>query len=198
MRKLITVLSLACLYALSGCKAIQQELDKLSDAELASYVQKATDAASYEALRLAAKKYPNDLPMIVSDAKLADQIDTAIIDDFNKTTGDVLSSAVDLALSKFNNKLSSQVSDAIQAAVLAIKVSVNLPKNPTDKLDARTKGAVIAAFTGIKTGTERFLAGQSGTAPGAAPTPPTPVTPPVPAPPTARMAEKNNQVVWPR
>ncbi len=189
MRKMIALLGMICVSVLAGCGPIQQELDKLSDAELASYVQKATDAAASYGLKLAAKKYPNELPTIIADTKLADQIDKAIIDDFNKNTGDIFTSAVDLALSKFDNKLSPQVSDAIQAAILAIKVTVNLPKNPTDKLDARTKGAILAAFTGISTGAEKFLASQSGVAPAPAP---------VPAPPMARMAEKTNRIVWPR
>lgn len=135
---------------LSSCTTVS----KLSDEDLASYVQLGAEQAAKYGLKLALDKNPADAAKITADVGIAvDAIDKVVLPAFQGAgTGDVLRSAVDQALEKLDAKLSPMVKIAIQGAVDIASVSVKLPDNPTDKLDARTKKALVALFQGLEAG----------------------------------------------
>jgi hypothetical protein len=182
MKILFAVLALFAFgFASVGCSTVTNAIDRLSDDELAAYLQTGAKDATKFGIAYAQKKYPDKAPQIKADGKNADvALRGTIIPSFSgASTGDVARAAVDQAIAFLANKLSSAQIDGLVLVANTVITLVPMPKNPTDKLSPRLKKAVAAFFTGMAEGDEEAL-GIPGPAP--APNPAPAPTPPPPAP----------------
>lgn len=154
--KLIAFLCAAAL--LSGCS----QVDRLSDDELASALETGARNAVKYSLKAALNKVSADDALRISkDALAADQVITQnLVPALSGTdTATVLRSAVDTALSLLKDKVTNpKVVAAIDLGIEVIAVEVNLPKNPADKLDDRTRKAILGVFVGISEGIRLAIA----------------------------------------
>lgn len=148
--KAIAILGLAIL--MSGCS----QLDKISDDDLArDLLVGARGAVKYSLQAAFRKATPDEAARLSKDALAADQVITQnLIPVFSGAqTTDVLRSSVDAALALFKNKVSNpKLAAAIDLGIEVIAMEVKLPKNPTDKLDERTRKAILGALSGISEG----------------------------------------------
>lgn len=170
-----------------GCGAVgtaKDALAKLTDDELAAYVQAGAKEATSFGIGFAMKKYPDKAAQIRTDGQNADQVlRTVIIPIFSKvSTGSVARSAVTDAVALLGSKLSATQADGILLVANTVLTMVPLPANPADKLDVRTAKAVAAFFTGMAEGDESAL-GLPNPTPAPAPAPVPVPAPPPPAPP---------------
>jgi hypothetical protein len=146
---LLLALAIASLTLGAGCVAVE----RLSDEDLAKVVQTGAEKASEYGIKFALEREPSRSGAIISAAATAESlIRGSILPIFSTPSQDVWRSTVDSALLQFNEQLDPQIRAAIQLAINVLAAQVNLPANPTTKLDARTLGAVKAFFTGLATG----------------------------------------------
>lgn len=175
---LLATLSLAAV----GCTTITHELDRLSDDELASYLEAGAQKATGFGVKYAIKKNPDKMAQIQKDGTLGDQIirEVMIPAFTNSASGTVLKGAIDVAVAKLASKLSGSPIDTILMVADTLVAQVPLPKNPADKLSPRLQKAIGASFLGMAEGLEQALG-----IPSPVPTPvvPPPAPPPSPAPP---------------
>jgi len=145
-----------------GCKYV----DRLSDDQLASYVQQGAENAVKYGLRLAIQKSSDNGAAILADARIADTIDRQnVVPVFSDAaTADLVRSAVDTALALLKSKVKQEVADAILLALDVLESQIPLPQNPADKIDERTRKALLALFTGIGAGLDDVLGAQMPTA----------------------------------
>lgn len=139
-------------FLMMGCS----QIDRLSDEQLAADLNVGAKSIVKYSLKLALKKLsPEDQAKVSADAQLADKILVEnILPIFSGTsTADLLRSSVDQALSQLKGKIKDpRVSAAIELGTELIIADVTLPKNPADKIDARTRLALQGVFTGISAG----------------------------------------------
>lgn len=184
----------AALLILGGCAQIAQ----IPDDVLAKDLNKGARKAVSYGLSYAIRKAPADAQKIKDAAQIGDTIlKQNIIPIFSgATTGDVARSAVDTALSLLDSKIGNpEVVAAIQLAIDILSANINLPTNPADKLDARTKMALNGLFTGMSSGIEDVLTPTPAVTPVPPPVPPT--TPPAPTPaPAAPAARQSTKLHW--
>lgn len=165
-KKALMLLALAA-GPLSGCRAAAQ----LSDDQLAAYVQAGSSAAVEFGLKFAEGKEPDRAQQIAADAAAADAVIKADIlgpsGVFAGTSGQVLASAAQTALSMLSDKVSPTVGVIVQTALAVLTANVALPDNPAGALDDRTRKALVALFTGISQGIEAVPPPAAGATPTA-------------------------------
>ncbi len=161
--KAIAILGLAIL--MSGCS----QLGKISDDDLARDLTIGSRSAVKYSLQLALRKTaPDEAVRIKADAKTAaDIISKNVIPVFSGTgTQELLRSAVDTALALLKNKVTNpKVVAAVDLGIEVIAMDVQLPKNPADRLDERTRKAILGIFSGIVQGVSDAVPDLAPTAP---------------------------------
>lgn len=163
--KILALLALCAVSLLGGCKVVNQ----IPDDQLAAGIKTVSYNSVYFGLKAVLANNPGKYQQLSADvAATTNILRTNVIPVFSgATTGDVLVAAVDQALSQLS--VSSTVSDVIKVALAIVETQVTLPANPADKLDPRTKGALLAFFSGTADGLDQAVKDT-----------------PAPAPPTAR------------
>jgi hypothetical protein len=152
-----------------GCTQISQ----LSDDDLAAYVNVGAEKSVVYGLKFAARKYPEKAAAIQKDAiVVAGVIDDTVMKMLNGTASDVLRSTVGQISQLLTSKIASlpsgeALADTVKLTVDIVALNIKLPKNPADKIDERTKGALIAFFKGVSTGAKTAFAAPVPGAPAA-------------------------------
>lgn len=148
MRQAISVVAIL---SLLGCS----QIDKIPDDQLAADLEIGAKAIVKYGLASAVRKYPADAEKITADAKIADLVIVQnILPVFSGAeTSAVLRSAVDQALALLKGKIAdARVLAAISLGTEIIIADVQLPKNPADKIDLRTRKLLVGIFSGISLG----------------------------------------------
>lgn len=143
--------------ALSGCSQIAE----IPDDKLAEDLFIGGKRAVEYGLRLALKKSAPDVAkQITENAALANTILKGEIIPLlsGASTGEVLRGALDVALKNLWTKIKPEIRDAVQLSLSILISNVQLPKNPTDRLDDRSKKALSGLFNGISQGVDAVLA----------------------------------------
>lgn len=151
---------------LGGCS----QLARIPDDQLAQDLYIGAKQAIQFGLRLAIKKAsPEGAKTIADDAKIGNTIVKGEILPLLKgsATAVLLRSALDLALTNLWIKIKPELREVVQLSLSILIANIDLPKNPADQLDERTKKALTGLFTGISEGVDAVL---------------TPATPAPPAP----------------
>lgn len=162
--RLTLAVGLLMILTQGSCTAIANIPDDVLAKDLNIGAQKAVEYG----LKYAISKSPTDAQAIRDNAKIADDIIKAnILPIFSgASTGDILKSALDTALSQLWAKASAQVRDTIQLAITILTANIPLPANPADKIDERTKKALNGFFSGLAAGLDVVLAqAPTGTGP---------------------------------
>jgi hypothetical protein len=153
-----------------GCTAISQ----LSDEDLAGYVNVGAEKAVEYGLKFVVQKYPEKAAAVQKDALVvAGMIDDTVMKMLTGTTADVLRSTVSQISQLLTAKIASlpsgaMLADTVKLTVDIVALNIKLPKNPAEKIDERTKGALIAFFKGVSTGARAaFVPVPAGTSPTA-------------------------------
>ncbi len=161
--KTLAIIGLAIL--MSGCS----QLAKISDDDLARDLTIGSRSAVKYSLQLALRKAaPDEAARIKADAKTAADIITKnVIPVFSGTqTNELLRSAVDTALALLKSKITNpKVVAAVDLGIEVIAMDVQLPKNPADRLDDRTRKAILGIFSGITQGVSDAVPDLAPTAP---------------------------------
>lgn len=155
-RKLVAVLvvMLAACGSSIGCTTISQ----LSDEDLAGYVNTGAEKAVEYGLKYAVKKFPEKAAAIQKDAVVvAGVIDDTVMKMLTGTTSEVLRSTVGQISQFLTAKIASlpsgeMLADTVKLTVDIVALNIKLPKNPAEKIDERTKGALVAFFKGVTQG----------------------------------------------
>lgn len=142
------------LLPLLGCSSIEN----LSDEDLARYLEDGARIAIQKGLKLAVDKAPEFAAKIKADALIANKlIKSDILPVFSKASADVLRSALDSALVSLPAKIQNpNVQAALTLGLDVLLANVKLPENPAQKLDERTKKALVGFFTGLSAGIDRL------------------------------------------
>jgi len=205
MKTIATLLAMFMLFmGLGGCSSIKERVEKLTDEELAEYVYKAAKFTAKTGLKKAIDTWPEHEAAIKEDALLAVKvINENIVPVFSgASTEEVLRSAVDVALAELSDKLNPATVDVVRLALAVVAGHIELPANPADKLDDRTRKAVLAFFKGLVDGVMEVYppAPPAPVEPAPAPAP-VPEPAPVPSDPMGKVAFKFskpiNKVAWP-
>lgn len=154
MRKLALVPLLVL--ALAGCSQIA----KIPDDKLAEDLFIGGKKAVEYGLKYALKKAAPDLAkQITENAALANTILKGEIIPLlqGASSAEVLRGALDLALKNLWTKIKPEIRDAVQLSLSLLIANVDLPKNPTDRLDERSKKALSGLFSGISQGVDSVL-----------------------------------------
>jgi len=133
-----------------GCSVI----NRMSDQDLADRVYTISKGASQYGIKYLIDKQPEKAAEIkqVTQAAIV-VIRTNVIPAFSGAeTNNVLRSAADTALKLLGDKLDPRIATTVQLAVNLAESYIDLPANPTDKLDVRTKMALLALFNGLADG----------------------------------------------
>lgn len=165
--KFLALLTLIGL-TLAGCKTVAQ----IPDDEFANGIRVVSYNSSYFGFKAVLNNNPASYHQLATDvATTTSIIRTNVLPVFSgATTGDVLNSAVDTALSQLS--VSATVTDVIKVALVLVEMQVHLPTNPAAKLDNRTKLALVAFFTGVADGLDNAVKDTPApAAAGAAPAP---------------------------
>jgi hypothetical protein len=164
MKKLLAMFAL-CALALTGCKTVAE----IPDEQFADGIHTLTYNSTYYGFKAVLNNNPGRYAQLSADVKTTtDIIRTNVLPVFTgATTGDVLVGAVNTALAQLS--VSSTVADTIKVALALVETQVHLPTNPAEKLDVRTKLALLAFFSGVAEGLDQAVKDT-----------------PAPAPPTAR------------
>lgn len=143
----------------SSCSSVTHALDRLDDDELAGYLNHGAREATRFGIDYAKKKYPDKAVQIQKDGETAaGVIRNLIVKSFSgAATSDVARSAVDQAIALLGTRLSGSQVDGLVLVAGTVLAQIPFPKNPADKLDARTRKAVSAFFTGMAEGIETAL-----------------------------------------
>lgn len=169
MKQILT----AAFLVLAGCS----QIDKISPDQL----EAGAKAVVKYGLAAAVRKFPAEAAKISADAKVADQVIAQnILPVFSGAATDtVLRSAVDQALAQLKGKITdARVSAAISLGTEIIIAEIQLPTNPADKLDERTKELLVSIFSGISQGIKAAF--PPPTEPSTTGAPPPPAPSPVP------------------
>lgn len=153
--KFLALLALcaAALFGGSGCKVVEQ----IPDDQLASGIKTVSFNSVYFGFKAVLANNPSRYQQLTADAATTTKIlrENVIPIFSGASTGDVLVSAVDTALEQLS--VSSTVADVIKVALVIAESQVHLPTNPAEKLDARTKGALLGFFTGVADGLDQAV-----------------------------------------
>lgn len=155
MKKLITVACVAFL-SLGGCSAINQ----IPDDQLQHDLNVGAMRVVSFGLKTAFNKFPADAKKIAADAQIAlDILQQNVIPAFDgASTKDVARSVLDTAFALLKSRIKDErVIEVSDIAVDLILANVKLPKNPTDKLDERTRKILSGIFTGMADGIKAAL-----------------------------------------
>ena len=152
--KLLAAFALAFLTFVGGCKTINE----IPDEKFADGIHALTFHSVYYGFKAVLANNPGRYEQLTTDAKKASEIvRTNVLPVFNgATTGDVLRGAVDRALAELS--VATSVADTIKVALILVETQLTLPENPADSLDARTKMALSAFFTGVAEGLDKAVA----------------------------------------
>lgn len=150
--KILALLALIGL-TLTGCKTIAQ----IPDDEFASGIRVLAYNSTYYGFKAVLNSNPASYSQMAADvATTTSIIRTNVLPVFSgASTDDVLNSAVNTALSQLS--VSATVADVIKVALVLIEMQVHLPANPADKLDNRTKMALVAFFSGVADGLDNAV-----------------------------------------
>lgn len=159
MKKILALIVAAFPILSVGCSSIKHATDRLSDDELAQYLETGAKEATRFGINYALKKNPDKAAQIQKDGQIADDVlRNVIVKTFSgATTGDVARASIDQAIQLLAGKLTNAQIDGIVLIAGTVLAQVPLPANPTDKLSARTKMAVAAFFAGMAEGLEAAL-----------------------------------------
>lgn len=155
MKKLLLIPVLAMV--LGGCA----QIDRIPDDKLAEDLLIGGKKAVEYGLKLALKKLAPDAAKAITDnALLANSIiKTEVLPLLSgASSAEVLRGALDVTLKNLWTKVKPEIRDAVQLSLTILIANLELPKNPTDKLDDRTKKALVGLFTGISQGVDAVLA----------------------------------------
>lgn len=136
------------------------EIAKIPDDQLAQDLYIGAKQAIQFALRTALKKAtPETLQTITADVKLGNSIIKAEILPLlqGASTKELLRGALDMSLANLWAKIKPELRDAVQLSLSLLISGIELPKNPTDQLNERTKKALVGLFTGISEGADAVL-----------------------------------------
>jgi hypothetical protein len=165
-------LGLVVMLAACGSSIGCTQISRLSDEDLAGYVNIGAEKAVEYGLKFAARKLPEKAAAIQKDAVVvAGVIDDTVMKMLTGTTADVLRSTVSQISQLLTAKIASlpsgeALADTVKLTVDIVALNIKLPKNPSEKLDERTRGALIAFFQGVSQGVK---AAFKVVPPGAAP-----------------------------
>jgi hypothetical protein len=167
---------LAVVLAACGSQIGCAQISQLSDEDLAAYVNIGSEKATEYGLKLAVKKFPEKAAAIQKDAVvIAGVIDDTVLKMFDSSTGEVLRSTVSKAAELLTGKIATlksgpELADTVKLTIDIVSLNIKLPKNPAEKLDDRTKGALLAFFRGVSKGVKAAFApapaGSSTAPPG--------------------------------
>lgn len=149
---------LAVVLAVCGSQIGCTQISQLSDEDLAGYVGVGAEKAVEYGLKFAVQKYPEKAAAIQKDALIvAGVIDDTVMKMLTGTTADVLRSTVGQISQLLTAKIASlssgaMLADTVKLTVDIVALNIKLPKNPAEKIDERTKGALIAFFKGVSMG----------------------------------------------
>lgn len=143
--------------ALSGCSQIAQIPDDKLAEDLFIGGKKAVEYGLKYAIKKAA---PEVAKQISENAILANTIIKGEILPLlqGASTATVLRGALDVALKNLWTKVKPEIRDAVQLSLTILIANIELPKNPTDRLDDRSRKALTGLFTGISEGVDAILA----------------------------------------
>lgn len=166
MKKILALLALCAVTMFGGCKTVAE----IPDDQLAAGIKALSYNSVYYGFKAVLANNPGKYQQLAADVATTTSIlRSNVIPVFSgASTSEVLTAAVDQTLGQLN--VSSTVNDVIKVALVLVESQITLPTNPAEKLDARTKGALLAFFTGVADGLDKAVAD----------------TPP-PPPPTARI-----------
>jgi hypothetical protein len=142
---------------LGGCS----QIDRIPDDKLAEDLFIGGKKAVEYGLKLALKKVAPDVAKeITQNALLANSIIKAEVLPIlsGASTQDVLRAALDLALKNLWTKLRTEIREAVQLSLSILISNIELPKNPADRLDERSRKALMGLFSGISQGVDAVLA----------------------------------------
>jgi len=155
MKKILAVACVAFL-SLGGCSAI----DQIPDDQLQHDLNIGAMRVVSFGLKTAFKKFPAEAQKIAADGKIAlDILEQNLIPAFDgASTKEVARSVLDTAFALLKSKVKDErVIEVADVAVDLILANVKLPKNPTDKLDERTRKILLGIFTGMAEGARAAL-----------------------------------------
>lgn len=178
------------LMSLGGCKLVGE----MTDGQLADNAYRGAKLVTSNGLKIAMNESPDNAAAIKENAKLAGRVlRENILPVFEGAgTGEVLRGAVDTALKELGDKVNPTLGAVINLAISLVADKVELPANPADKLDERTRLALVGLFKGLADGIDEAVA-EPVPAPAPAPAPaPEPAPEPAPAP------EQPPMLAWPK
>lgn len=149
---------------LGGCSQIARIPDDKLAEDLFIGGKKAVEYGLKYALKKAA---PDVAKSITENAVLANTIIKGELLPLlqGASTATVLRGALDVALKNLWTKVKPEIRDAVQLSLTILIANVELPKNPADRLDERTKKALTGLFSGISQGVDSILAPPAAIAP---------------------------------
>lgn len=164
MRKALVLVPAILLAVLSGCGTIR----KLSDDDLASYLNTGAHVVVSHGVDFLMDKYPDKKVAILKDitavnVSIKGEVMPALA---GANVGDLTLATVQDVLQKLDSRVSPTIKTVITSAVSSI--SGLLPQKPGDKIPDRTKKAIVGVFSGISQAIEEILADEAP-APAATP-----------------------------
>jgi len=169
--KILAVLALFALTFVGGCKTVNE----IPDEKFADGIHALTYHSVYYGFKAVLGNNPGRYEQLTTDAKTASEIiRTNVLPVFTgATTGEVLRSAVDTALTQLS--VATSVADTVKVALILVETQLVLPENPATELDVRTKLALAAFFSGVAEGLDQAV--KDTPAPTGRTTPATPLSP---------------------
>lgn len=170
MRRALTLVPAVLAVILAGCGTIR----KLSDDDLASYLNTGAQVVVSHGVDFLMDKYPDKKVAILKDITAVNvSIKSDVLPVFaGANVGEITLATVQDVLQKLDTKVSPTIKTVITSAVSAI--SGLLPQKPGDKIPERTKKAIVGVFTGISTAIDEILADEASATPPPAPAPAAP------------------------
>lgn len=141
---------------LGGCS----QIDRIPDDKLAEDLFIGGKKAVEYGLKLALKKVEPDVAKaITQNALLANSIIKAELLPIlsGVTSQEVLRATLDLVLRNLWTKLRPEIRDAVQLSLSILIANIELPRNPADRLDERSRKALMGFFSGISQGVDAVL-----------------------------------------
>lgn len=138
---------------MAGCSTVNQ----IPDTDFAAGIKVVSYNSAYWGFKAVLNNNAATRAQLCADATTATGIiRTNVLPVFSgASTGEVLRSAVDTALTQLS--ASSMVADIINVALVVAEGQIHLPDNPADKLDNRTKLALLAFFNGVADGLDQAV-----------------------------------------
>lgn len=172
--KFMALLALCALTFVGGCKTVAQ----IPDDQFANGINVAAYNSTYYGFKAVLDNNPGRYAQLAADVKTTTGIIRAnVLPVFSgASTGDVLVGAVDTALKQLS--VSSTVTNVVKIALAVVETQVHLPTNPAEKLDNRTKMALLGFFKGVADGLDQAVKDAAPSpAPDASTAPAAPVAP---------------------